>query len=305
MPHLLRLLCPAKVNLALSVGPPREDGYHPIASWMAAVNWGDELTARRCGDKDESGFRRAIADDAPQPQPIDWPLDKDLAFRAHHLLEESTGRQLPIELVVHKRVPAGAGLAGGSGNAAAVLLAVNDLFSLGLSLQDLTEHSRRLGSDVAFLLASMRGSPSALVTGLGEQIEPSPLIDPIHLVLILPPFGCPTGAVYRAFDEQIGTAATLREQRVRELAAGPHLDGTALFNDLAGPAGSVTPALRQTMAILTQTLKLSVHVTGSGAAMFAVAPTAEEAGRIADRITRETGLPTVSTRTLAADPSAA
>jgi 4-diphosphocytidyl-2C-methyl-D-erythritol kinase len=128
----------------------------------------------------------------------------------------------------------------------------------------------QLGSDPAFFL----GPASAIVSGLGDVIELAALDQPIHLVLMLPPLHCNTGAVYRTFDA-LSPNASLRE-------VGPGIDP---FNDLAEPACEVEPRLRAVRARCQQLLERPVHVTGSGAAMFALAASADEAQALAARIT--------------------
>jgi len=245
--------CPAKVNLSLSVGAPRADGMHPICSWMVQVSLFDELTLRRLGDGAASSFDIAWADDAPQTSPIDWPAESDLIARAHRLVEERVDRSLPIAATLRKRIPVGAGLGGGSSDGAAMLYALNDLFELGLTRDDLIGLAARLGSDVAFFL----GEPSAIVSGFGELLTPLPAEGEMELTLILPPLTCNTGAVYREFDSMSATAE-LREMVVTDEP----------FNDLAAAACIVEPRLAELLYKLEADLQHKLHVTGSGAAMF-------------------------------------
>jgi len=261
--------CPAKVNLALSVGAPLENGMHPIASWMVQVSLYDDLTVEP-SDDGESRFDIQWADDAPQPSEIDWPIEKDLAYRAHQLIERHVGRALPVKMTLRKRIPVGAGLAGGSSNGAMMLRAVNKVFELGLSHATLCAMAGQLGSDLAFFL----GEPSAIVRGVGEVTEPAALDRPMHLTLILPPLSCSTGAVYRAFDE-LNPRAALREVYV----------GVDPFNDLGEPACVVEPRLRTARGQCETLLGRPIHITGSGAAMFAVANDRAEAQSLADRLT--------------------
>src|SRR5690349_3701340 len=115
----VKLPCPAKVNLALSVGAPIETprgSLHPIASWMVAVDFGDDLALERTDEKgakagaakSASNFDLSFAEDAPHRGAVDWPLEKDLCFRAHQLMEREAGRALPMRLTLKKRIPAGA-----------------------------------------------------------------------------------------------------------------------------------------------------------------------------------------------------
>ncbi|MEX2544782.1 MAG: 4-(cytidine 5'-diphospho)-2-C-methyl-D-erythritol kinase [Phycisphaeraceae bacterium] len=291
----LTFTCPAKVNLALSVGPSDATGYHLIASWMVALAFGDRLTLTRLADGPTTW---AIAFDPAGPaaaQRVDWPLDDDLAVRAHRLVEHRVGRPLPIDARLAKHVPTGAGLGGGSSAAAATLLAVDHLFELHLGEATLRELAAQLGSDVPFLVAALHGSPAALVTGVGHVIEPTTLPQPIHLALAMPAITCPTGEVYLAFDEQ--AASPVDTPRVSALARRGLPVDAELFNDLAMPATRVRPALADLRGRLARELDRAVHVTGSGAALFVLARDADDAAAVAARITVVTDAPAIATRT--------
>ncbi|GAB4555936.1 MAG: 4-(cytidine 5'-diphospho)-2-C-methyl-D-erythritol kinase [Phycisphaerales bacterium] len=266
----------AKVNLALSVGPPRDgDGMHPIASWMARLDLADELTLTRLDDGDLSRYAILWHEEAVRPTDIDWSITKDLAVRAHLALQEHLGRELPVQVKLEKRIPVGGGLGGGSADAAAMLRALDELFSLDLDHDTLVGIASGLGSDVAYCLLD----GPAVVEGLGESLEPTPALSG-DVLLIVPPFGCGTGAVYRAYDESPGA---LREDEVRAMARSGTVDGAALFNDLADPARRVSPALD---ALLERLGAIAgdgprVHVTGSGSTCFAYASADERAGLFA------------------------
>lgn len=310
----LSLLAPAKVNLTLAVGAPLpENGYHPIASWMVTLDFGDDvILTKQMFAADEGGdpvsstncgsrFDIRFDADAPKPQPIDWPLEKDLAYRAHGLLEQHTNQTLPVEVIVNKRIPAGAGLAGGSADAAAVFVGMNRLFELGLSLAELSELSMQLGSDIAFLVAAMHdesehASSAALVTGLGEMITPVPA-QRLHLVLIFPPFGCPTGPVYQTFDTTLTDPKRQPDvERVQSLIARTPPSNEALFNDLAEPACIVQPRLAELRQQLADLVQQPIHVSGSGSTLFTLADSSSQAESMTRVITETTGLPTRNVR---------
>lgn len=296
---LITLDCPAKVNLTLSIGSPLANGYHPLASWMVAVHFGDRLDLRRA---DGAGrFEIAFADDAPVKAIVDWPIEKDLAFRAHKLIEEESRRTLPVHLTLTKRIPAGAGLGGGSSDAAAMLVATDRLFDLRLGRDTLCRLAAKLGSDVAFLVDAILGSPSAIVSGLGEQLEAAPMAESLHMVLIFPGFGCPTGEVYRAFDQMHPATNNTRGvelERVRDLAKLSPLPQDAPFNDLALPACAARPELGRIQRELTQSLGIPVHITGSGSTLFIIAPSVTTAKPLARKVAALAGLAAVATHTL-------
>ncbi len=296
----VELTCPAKVNLALSVGSPRPGGMHPLASWMVAVGFGDSLKIKQTDEPCRFDIAPAPpATEGGQPQVIvDWPIEKDLVYRAWSLIQERVGRPLQVLLTLRKRIPTGAGLGGGSSNAAGTLVGLNRLFSLGMERAELIELGASLGSDVGFLVAAILGQPSALVAGLGEQIEPLTLPSPVHLVLVFPALACPTGDVYRAFDRLPGQAGVSREpetQRVRDLAQQQPLAADGPFNDLAQAAMAVRSELRGHRDKLQQDLQHPIHVTGSGSTLFAVAPDAQVCQVMAKRVAAISGLPAIAT----------
>ncbi len=297
----LALRAPAKVNLALAVGPPREgDGFHPICSWMSAVSLADDLDLVRLEDDRLSRFAIVWAEDAPRPSPIDWPITKDLAVRAHALLEAECGRSLPVQMKLTKRVPVGGGLGGGSSDAAAMLVGVRGLFSLEISDQRLRELAMKLGSDVAFFLGESEGgawSRAAIVEGFGERLTGVGTHD-AHLVLIFPEFGCPTGPVYKAFDA-LGPGV-LREREVHDLARRARIESDGLFNDLAAAAEVVAPGLRPLRQRAAEIACRPVHVTGSGSTMFAVADSAGHAAALRDELVAS--VPNVAAVTVSTRP---
>ncbi|MCX5689062.1 MAG: hypothetical protein NTV94_04615 [Planctomycetota bacterium] len=150
---MLTLKARAKINLVLGVSSPMppghaKPGFHEIASWMAALELCDDLDVSHALDG-AGDLQVSWAADAPRPTNIDWPIESDLAFRAWKLLEVASGQTLPVKMRLHKRIPVGGGLGGGSADAAATLLAITALFHLPfshdqlqhLSNWDLTLHS--------------------------------------------------------------------------------------------------------------------------------------------------------------------
>jgi 4-diphosphocytidyl-2-C-methyl-D-erythritol kinase len=290
----LQQSAPAKLNLTLSVGPPRSDGMHPLASWMVALELADRLTLSVATD----GRTRVCvqrAGEAPYPFACDWPPETDLVRRAHAALERAAGQALPTRIVARKIIPPGAGLGGGSSDAASVLAALPALHGLDPRTLPLEALARELGSDVPFLLRAARGEGSFLVSGTGDRLEPLPAPEGA-LVLILPARAIATGAVYRAFDARPAApqdACVSGAARSRALAALSR--PWALWNDLAPAVMRVAPdlaVLRQHAAAL---LGRAVHVTGSGAAMFALAEGAAEAETMAERVERRLGVPARAT----------
>lgn len=262
----------AKVNLALAVGPaegPR--GYHPIASLFACVEFGGEVLIERGGEAEgASSFSTRWADDAPVKSAIDWPVEKDLGFRALRALEARVGRGLGVRVRVIKWVPVGGGLGGGSSEAAAVLRGVNRACGLGLPREELAEIGATLGADVAFF-AGGDGRGAAVVEGFGERVRAVEMV-PLRVVLLCMPFGCATGPVYQAFDA--GEVRGLRAERlaaVVEAAGRGDVRDALLFNDLAEAAMMVQPRLREVRDAIALRAGCAVHVTGSGSTLFVLA----------------------------------
>jgi 4-diphosphocytidyl-2-C-methyl-D-erythritol kinase len=273
----------AKINLALSVGPldaPRR--MHPIESWMHCIDLYDEVHIEpRKGENRGSSRRPARgseietvwASDAPRPSEVDWGPEEDLGVRALRVLEAHTHESLAVHLRIVKRIPVGGGLGGGSSNAATVLLAANELFGLGLSRVELARLSRSIGSDVAFFVDEEDPPRPAFVRGYGDEIERRDRAQS-DLVLIMPPFGCPTREVYAAFDSLPSAAA--RERNLASLRDEEGIISGNLFNDLAAAAESVHPALAGMRARVVAATSRPVHMSGSGSTLFVLTDDPED-----------------------------
>lgn len=184
----MEIACHAKVNLTLDVLNRRpEDGYHNIRSVMVPVSLHDrlELEGREAGIVFEC-----------QP-PVTGGLEQNLAYRAAVLLQQATGCRLGAAIRLHKAIPVAGGLAGGSTDAAGVLLGLNQLWGTGLSERELAELAVRLGADVPFFIWSR----PARVEGIGEQVTPIAMAEPLWLVLATPDVAKSTGRVYEWFDQ--------------------------------------------------------------------------------------------------------
>lgn len=262
----------AKINLALAVGSPmpaghEKPGYHPVSSWMACVDLYDDVTLRLLRDsRADSSYVTTLA----SGKAVTWAPADDLAARAHRALEQEIELKVPIELRIHKRIPAAGGLGGGSSNAGLTLRLLNDALGLRLSEERLVGIASRLGSDVPFFLDLERPTASpprpALVSGFGERVR---RVGPRgeEVVLMFPPFGCATARVYARLDAIAGEHA-FRAEAVERLVESGGIDGYALFNDLASAACEVEPQLAVRRSELRQRLGRPVHVSGSGSTLF-------------------------------------
>jgi 4-diphosphocytidyl-2-C-methyl-D-erythritol kinase len=286
------VLAPAKLNLALSVGPPGVDGMHPISSWMVTVDLHDDLLVTRLPEGSFSRYAILWHDEAKRRSDIDWSITSDLAVRAHLALERELERPLPVQLKLEKRIPVGGGLGGGSSNAAAMLHAVDRLYGLGLGVERLAEIGHSLGSDVPFLVHG----GSAVAEGLGERIERHGHRPELHAVLVFPPESCPTGPVYRAFD-RLRPDARVNAARVRSLVkADAPPDPAACFNDLAAAAFDVAAPLAGYARRLAELAERPAHVSGSGSTLFCLCDDPLHAEALANAVTARLELPAVAVR---------
>ena len=278
----------AKVNLCLAVAGPEPEGaarvgWHRIASWFHAVDLFDDVYVERAVDG-KSMFERSFAADAPKACVIDWPLEKDLCFRAVGVLEEYCRERLAVKVRVKKRIPSGGGLGGGSSNAATVLRTLNSLFGLEIEDEVLKMLSQKLGSDVPFFMdGALDGPPRpAIVRGFGERVERVKAVRG-EVTLVFAEFGCATPAVYQMFDAMERPERGLHEPEVaaaaaRAIARG-RIEESELFNDLRAAAMAVEPRLGAMIARI-ENGGAKAMLSGSGSTLFVVG----EHGRLSAEI---------------------
>lgn len=263
----------AKVNRSLVVLGKRPDGYHEIDTLFQTIDLSDELAF-------EEDDRLTLSVDGG-----DVPADEtNLVLRAARALQAFAGADRGARLRLVKRIPSGAGLGGGSADAAAALLGLNALWGLGLTAAALCPLANSVGSDVAFFLFGGR----ARGTGRGERIEPLPEAPDESLVLLFPPFGMPTPDVYRALD-----APPLAEPPPSR-RAGEASDR----NDLEAAAERLRPELSALRASLRGAGAVSARLSGSGSTVFGVFGSREEARRAAEALDGRRGVRAAAVRTL-------
>jgi 4-diphosphocytidyl-2-C-methyl-D-erythritol kinase len=287
---------PAKINLMLTVDRPRDDGMHPIASWMCTVDLCDhiELAQRDAGGT--SLYAIEWHDEAQKISQIDWPITRDLAVRAHRALEREIGAELPVRMRVRKRIPLGAGLGGGSSDAAAMLVMTRELFGLDVDDALLEKLAIGLGSDVAFFVRMMNeGAQAGLVQKMGGDVEVTPVPrvdggDGFQVLLMMTACACSTGAVYGKFDAMRGVDHTFRDVEVARAARGGVVRAGELFNDLEEAACDIEGKLYSARRQAEEALGVPVRVTGSGSGMFAVYGSREEAMEASGAIAQASGI---------------
>ncbi|MCE7081371.1 4-(cytidine 5'-diphospho)-2-C-methyl-D-erythritol kinase [Streptomyces sp. ST2-7A] len=267
----------AKVNAQLAVGAPRADGYHDLANVFLAVGPHDAVTARPAD-------RLRVTCSGPGSEQV--PLDgTNLVARAAVLLAERHGREPAVHLHIDKDIPVAGGMAGGSADGAAALLACDLLWGTATPRAELLELCAELGSDVPFSLVG----GAALGRGRGERLTGLPVTGTFHWVFALADGGLSTPVVYRECD-RLREAAGETVPEVPEpdpailvaLATGDAKAlAAALANDLQPAALALRPALADTLAAGTRAGALAAIVSGSGPTCAFLAEDAEAAGRVA------------------------
>jgi 4-diphosphocytidyl-2-C-methyl-D-erythritol kinase len=273
--HSVLVSAPAKINLALSVGSARADGFHPLQTVYQAVDLCDEV---RATERDDDRVVLTISSGPSAAVPVDVPVDeRNLAVRAALALREHAGLRRGVSLNLRKVIPVAGGMAGGSTDAAAALVACDALWELGTPRSELLELAADLGSDVPFCLVG----GTALGTGRGELVSPVLARGTYHWVLGCSDQGLSTPAVYAEHDRLAGGGR--RDPRVpadlmSALVSGDAATlGAALHNDLEEAAVSLRPDLAAALTIGEDCGALGGIVSGSGPTLMFLASSPEHA----------------------------
>jgi len=251
---------PGKVNLYLAVGDARADGYHELTTVFHAVSLFDEVTVR-----DADVLELTMFGEGAEALPVD---DRNLAWRAAELMAEHVGRAPDVSISITKTIPVAGGMAGGSGNAAAVLVAMNALWDLGVPRRDLHAMAAQLGSDVPFALHG----GTALGTGRGEELATVLARSTFHWVFAFAHDGLSTPAVFAEIDRLRADTQwsgpprlTDAEPLLAALATGdPQALAPLLGNDLQPAALNLRSDLRRTLRAGQEAGALAGIVSGSG-----------------------------------------
>ena len=275
---------PAKINLQLAVGPPRADGYHGLVTVFHAVSLFDDVTVSTA-----EADRVTVAGEGAGLVPENGD---NLALRAVRALRQAMAQRAagagplgasgPVDalggadgvaVTIAKRIPVAGGMAGGSADAAAALVACNELWGAGLSQQELCAVAAEVGSDAAFPLLG----GTAVGRGRGEQLAPA-LVSPVdfHWVLAFADGHLSTPAVFRALDKQRARQVVPEPELSNELMAALRAGdvenlGAALSNDLQEPALTLFPALRKTLDAGLEAGARGALVSGSGPTCYFLA----------------------------------
>lgn len=272
---------PGKVNIQLAVGRVRRDGFHPLASVFHAVSLDEVVTATAAPAG--SGVRITGITAATGIDVSAVPLDEtNLVARAARALAAATGTDPDVELAILKSIPVAGGMAGGSADAAATLVALNALWGTGLTSRELAEIGATLGSDVPFAL--LGGTAAGL--GRGEQLSTLMTRGRFHWVFATSATGLSTPAVYRKFDD-LTSSAKVAEPRISAEVTAALIAGDAkrlsraMSNDLQAPALALRPQLRAVIAAGVDVGALAGIVSGSGPTVAFLAASQERAVDVA------------------------
>jgi len=263
----MQLLAPAKINLSFEIKGRRADGFHEIETLMTPVTLFDRLTIEKMSEED--GIRFSCDDPA-------LAGDDNLVVRAAKLFRERGGIRGGVTIHLEKKIPHGAGLGGGSSDAASALLGLNELFSAGLTQSDLVELAAQLGSDVPFFIVRS----AALCRGRGEIVTPSELTQQFRLLLLKPDFGVPTPWAYGKWKDS------------RPLPgidyAPQEFGGTRFVNDLEQPVFEKFIFLAHLKTWLRAQPEIGAALmSGSGSTVFGVLHANADATSIEDRLRSE------------------
>lgn len=245
---------PAKVNLILDVVGKRPDGYHDVAMLMVRLSLHDRVRVALVAGSDIAvvcpGLELAAG-------------EQNIAARAARLFLEHTGIRAGVDIVIDKQIPAAAGLGGGSSDAAAVLLALNDLLDTGLSRGELQALGVRLGADVPFFLC---GEMAAWASGIGEILEPWRGLPPCCLVLVNPGFAVSTAWVY----QNLGLTHRRHLSRIPRFPERMEDLAGLLRNDLEAVTSARHPEIADIKGQLVKAGALGTLMSGSGPTVFGV-----------------------------------
>jgi len=257
----IRVFAPAKINLVLRILDRRTDGYHNLWSLMQTVRVEDEITLALTGA--HSGV--TLRCDEPSLKTD----DSNLVSRAAVAVMEQSGQTGGLDITLAKRIPMGAGLGGGSSDAAATIIGLNQLFSLGWSGEQMAHIGQTLGSDVSFFFFA----PSATVAGRGEQVAPIRIKGTRWVVLVNPGFPVETKWAYQQLTaNRAGVVPLSQSHAMLEQAAelGWEQVLEAAENDFEGPVFKAYPLLQEIKHRLLALEADLALLSGSGATVFGV-----------------------------------
>ncbi len=260
---------PAKINLTLNMEGRREDGYHLLSSVFQTISLSDTVTLTKTT---EHGITLTLSD------PL-LPCDeRNTAYKAARVFFEKNGITPQVAIHVDKIIPQQAGLGGGSADAAGVLVGLNVLFDAGLSQEELCVLGEKVGADVPFCIVG----GTAMVTGIGEIIEPITALPPCPLVVVKPPVGVSTAAAYAAVDS-VKTVPADQQAMVNAITRGDlKAVGAQLSN--AFEQALDLPLVDQVLDAMRAASPLGCMMSGSGSAVYALCENDDSVHRVVDSL---------------------
>ena len=247
---------PAKINLTLDITGRRADGYHLLRSVMQTVDLCDTVTLIPGGE----GIRLTVSDET---LPAD---ERNTAWKAAALFYEAAELTPAVDILIEKRIPQQAGMAGGSADAAAVLRGLNKLYDRPLTDSVLLILGEKIGADVPFCLLG----GTMLAEGIGEELTALPTLPPVWITVVKPDVGVSTAAAYAAVDSADIPLHTERETALLAALRGGDVAGVAanVFNVFEDALA--LPEVAEVKAALAAFAPLGCQMTGSGSAVFAM-----------------------------------
>ena len=296
----IEVLAPAKLNLFLEITDKRSDGFHELDMLMVPIALYDTLTFKlRRDDEITLSTRCAVGNKSPLPAASDNLVTRAVKLLRQRIETDSASTTSGLDICLFKRIPAAAGLGGGSSDAAAALVAANYLWQAGLSTVELSELALQIGSDVPFFLS---GS-AARCRGRGELLTPLNIPATLDVVLIKPRVGLATAEVFAEYATYQGGSVDDRVAADNILGAcasgrAPEI-GKWLYNRLVDSALRLQPELQQLQAELLALGLPGVQMTGSGSTFYLICRHARQARNIAEKLSHRGHAAVFHTRTLA------
>ncbi|WP_274532444.1 4-(cytidine 5'-diphospho)-2-C-methyl-D-erythritol kinase [Sulfobacillus thermosulfidooxidans] len=275
-PDTWRLKAYAKINLGLWVEPRDARGYHPVRSLMQTIQFFDQIEIRRASAYHVDMLK---GPGLPSAHPVSLPVHDNLVTKAYRLVRSLDKAVPTVHIRVRKYIPMGAGLGGGSADAASILRWAGQFMSAPLPAKD----AAVLGMDVPFLVQG----GTAKASGYGEEVEHLPPLRDWYVLLVSPNFGLSTRRVYEAFDalNLAHRPGHTLEEIVEALRQGILPDN--LFNALEPAAWTVNPALQSLKETLTSLTSKPWFLTGSGSTYFTLLRDRDEALAIEHRLQKQ------------------
>jgi 4-diphosphocytidyl-2-C-methyl-D-erythritol kinase len=277
----VKIRAPAKINLSLRVVGQRRDGYHLLDTIMVPVSLYDEIEIRKIPGGKKKAADRLIKVTCGHPSVPRG--EKNIAYRAARLLMQRAGSEQPVHVHIRKRIPLGAGLGGGSTDAAATLIGLNRLLNLRLSPAKLEKMALSLGADVPFFI---RARP-ARARGIGERLQPIRKLTRFWVVIVYPGFPVSTARVFQSFCSTL-TKPPLNTSILSSLKSLEKLAGL-LHNDLESVTLKRYPRLSLIKARLLHEGAAGGLMSGSGSSVFGVFASKDQAARALRRLRKEEG----------------